>query len=118
MERVRNHHVAAVRAGRAQVVQPLQVAALALPVADCVVDKLKLTDVAEVGNRKHRGKHRLEAVVLALLGQLLHLQNALAAEPLHFNHVRNLDRRRNLRKIKTAANRAHLHARGVRGCQL
>ena len=42
MEGVGDHHVAAVGAGGAQMVQPLQVAALALPVADGEVDELEL----------------------------------------------------------------------------
>ena len=44
---------AAVAAGGAQVMQPLEVAALAFPVADRVVDKLELAQAAEIGDREN-----------------------------------------------------------------
>ena len=99
--------MAAVGAGRAQVVQTLQVAALALPVADGEVDELELRHVAEVGDGENRGEDGLKAVVLALLGELVHLQKALVAAALDFNQVRNLDGGGNLGKIEAAADRAH-----------
>jgi hypothetical protein len=89
-ERIGNHHRAAMHAGRAQVVQALQVAALALPVADREVHEVQLRDAAEVGNRKDRHKHRLQPRVVALVGQLVHLQEPLVAAALHFNQVGNL----------------------------
>ena len=107
MEGVGDDHVAAVGAGGAQVVQALEVAALALPVADGEVDELELGDVAEVGDGEDRGEDRLQAVVLALLGQLVHLQKALVAAALDFNEVGDLDGGGNLGKIEAAADRAH-----------
>ena len=107
VERVGDDHVAAVDAGGAQVVEALEVAALALPVADGEVDKLELGDVAEVGDREDRGEDGLQAVVLALLGQLVHLQEALVAAALDFDQVGNLDGGWNLGKIETGADRAH-----------
>ena len=56
-EGIGNHHGPAMDAGRPQVVQALQVAALALPVADRIVHEVQLRDAPEVGNRKHRHKH-------------------------------------------------------------
>ena len=113
-ERIGNHHRPAMHAGRAQVVQALQVAALALPVADGKIDKIKLRDAAKIGNRKNRNKHRLQPRVVALVGQLVHLQEALVGAPLHFNQVGNLGCCRNLGKIEPAANRAllvgHVHS--------
>jgi hypothetical protein len=41
-----------VTARRAQMMQPFQVAALSLPVADRVIDKLELTNAAEIGDRE------------------------------------------------------------------
>src|ERR1035441_10283809 len=61
MEGIGDDHVAAVGAGGAQVVETLQVAALALPIADGEVDELKLGDIAEVGDGKDRGEYRLQA---------------------------------------------------------
>ena len=94
-------------------VQALEVAALALPVADGEVDELELGDVAEVGDREDGGEDGLQAVVLALLRELVHLQEALIAAALHFDEVRNLDGGWNLGKIKTAADRAHFAVVGL-----
>jgi hypothetical protein len=94
-------------AGRAEVVEALEVAALALPVADGEVDELKLGDVAEVGDGEDGGKDGLKAVILALLGELVHLKETLIAATLNLNEVRNLDGGWDLGKIETAADRAH-----------
>ena len=91
MERIGNDCVAAILTSGAQVMQALQVAALALPVADRVINELELRDVAEVGNRKHRLKYRLQSAVIALAGQTVHLQETLIRALLHFDQVRNLD---------------------------
>src|SRR5208283_5462154 len=94
---------AAVVASGTEVVQAFQVSALALPVADGVVDELELRDVAEVGNRKHRLKHRLQSAIFALARQLVHLQKAFVGTLLNLDQVRNLDGRWNFGKIKTLA---------------
>ena len=60
MKRVGDDRRSAVLTGGAQVMQPFQVAALALPVADGEIDKLELRYVAEVGDRKHRLKDSLQ----------------------------------------------------------
>ena len=83
--------------------QPFQVAALALPVADGEVDKLKLRNIAEVGNRKHRLEHRLQPAVLALAGQFVHLQEAVIGALLNLDQVRDLDGCWNLGKVETLA---------------
>ena len=64
--RIGDHRSAAIAASGAQVVQTLQVAALALPVPDGVVHEIQLRQAAEILNRKHRSEHRLQAAVLAL----------------------------------------------------
>ena len=56
MERIGDHHGAAVDACGTQVMQPFQVTALALPVADREVDKVQLGDIAEVGDGKTETK--------------------------------------------------------------
>ena len=83
--------------------QPLQVAALALPVANREVDKLKLGNVAEIGDRKHRLKHGLQPAVFALAGQFVHLQKAVIGALLNLDQVRDLDGCWNFGKIKTLA---------------
>jgi len=81
------------------VVEPLEVAALALPVADGEVDELELGDVTEVSDGEDRGKDRLQAIVLALLRKLVHLQEALVAAALDLDEVGNLNGGWNLGKI-------------------
>ena len=103
MKRVGNHRRSAALTSRAQVMQPFQVAALALPVADGEIHELQLRDVAEVGNRKHRLKHRLQPAVFALAGQFVHLQEAVVGALLHLDEVRDLDGGWNLGEIKTLA---------------
>ncbi len=105
MKWVGDHHVAAVRTGGPQMIQALEITALALPVADGKINKLELRNVAEVSNRKHRRKDGLKAIIFALLGQLIHLQKALVAAALHFDQIRYLNRGRNLREVETAAKR-------------
>ncbi len=68
MKRVSDDGRAAILTSSTQVVQAFQVAALAFPVADREVHKLKLRDVAEVGNRKHRLEYRLQPGVITLAG--------------------------------------------------
>jgi hypothetical protein len=83
--------------------ETLQVAALALPVANREVDELKLGNVAEVGNGKHRLKHGLQPAVFTLAGQFVHLQEAVIGTLLNLDQVRDLDGRWNLGKIETLA---------------
>ena len=114
VEGVGDDHVAAVGAGRAQVIEALEVAALALPVADREVDELELGDVAEVGDREDAGEDRLETVVLALLRELVHLEEALVAAALDLDQVRDLNGGGDLGEVETAADGAHL-GRGYGG---
>ncbi len=74
--RIGDERVPAVHARLAQVVQPGQPAALALPVPDRILDELERRVLAEVGDRKHRLEHRLQSGILALRGQPVHLQEA------------------------------------------
>ena len=75
--------------------QTFQVSALALPVTNGVIHELQLRYVAEVGDRKNGLKHRLQAAVFALAGQLVHLQEAVIGTLLNLNQVRDLDGGRN-----------------------
>ena len=99
--RIGDHRRAAIAAGGAQVVQALQVAALALPVADRVVDEFQLRHFAEILDRKHRREHRLKSAVIALARQQIHLQKALIRLHLDFNQVGNLNRALDFREIQT-----------------
>ena len=77
VERVGADGGAATAAGGTQVVQPFQVAALAFPVADRVIDELQIAHAAKIGNRKDAVEDGLQADVLALIRQQVHLQKPL-----------------------------------------
>ena len=101
--RIGDDRGAAIAAGGAQVMQPLQVAALAFPVPDRVVHEIQLREAAEILNRKHRGKDRLQAAVLALGRKQIHLQKSLIGILLNLDQVRNLNRAPDLGKIQALA---------------
>src|ERR1039458_215672 len=77
VERVGADGGAATAAGRPQVVQPLEVTALAFPVADGIIDELQIAHAAKIRDREHAIEHGLQADVLALIRQQVHLQEAL-----------------------------------------
>ena len=122
MKRVGDHRRSAALTSGAQVMQALQVAALALPVADGEIDKLKLRDVAKVGDGKHGLKHGLQSAVFAFARQFIHLQKAVIGALLNLDEVRDLDGCGNLGKVETLAMYVVLcHAQelllsGSRGC--
>ena len=86
-------------AGLAQVMQPGELAALALPVADRILDELERGILAEIANRKDRLEHRLQARIPPLGGQAVHLQESLVRFPLDLDQVRNLNRGPDLGEI-------------------
>ena len=98
--RIGDHRGAAVAAGGAQVVQPLQVAALALPVPDGIVHKIQLRETSEILNRENGCEHRLQAAVLALGREQIHLKKPLVGFLLNLNQVRNLNRALDLGEIQ------------------
>jgi hypothetical protein len=83
--------------------QSFQVAAFAFPVADGVIDKFQLGDIAEIANGKDGLKHRLQAGIVPLTRQLVHLQKAVIRTLLYLDQIGNLDRCRNLGKIESFA---------------
>ena len=94
MERIGFDGGAAARiaAGGTQVMQPLQVAALALPVSDRVIDELQLAQPAEIGDRKHGIEHALQAGIFPLAGKQVHLQKPLIRFLLNFDQIGDRDR--------------------------
>ena len=87
----------------AQVMQPGQPAALALPIPDRVLDELERRVLAEVADGEHRFEHRLQTRVLPLGGQAIHLEEALVRLPLNLDQVRNRNRRPDLGEIDPLA---------------
>src|SRR5207248_2029608 len=101
--RIRDHRRAAVAARLAQMMQSLQLAALALPVADRVLDELERRVLAEVADGKHRFEHRLQTRVLALARQTVHLQEAFVGLLLDLDQVRDRNGRLDFRKVDALA---------------
>ena len=97
---------AAVRAaGGTQVVQPFEVAALALPVTDRVIDEIQLGQAAEIGDRENAGEHRLQTRVVAFLRQHVHLQKPLVTLLLDFDQIRDRNGCFDLGEINAFTNR-------------
>src|SRR5207249_2618425 len=101
--RIRNQGRAAVAAGLAQVMQALELAALALPVADRILDELERRVLAEIADREDRLEHGLQARVLALARQAVHLQEALVRFLLNLDQVRDGNGRLDFRKVDALA---------------
>src|SRR5262249_17253474 len=68
VKRVSDDGGSAVLAGRAEVVQPFQMSALALPLADGVGHDLQLRNITKISDWKHRLKNRLQTRVVAFTG--------------------------------------------------
>src|SRR6185369_812574 len=100
---VGNQGRAAGAARLAQVMQPLQLAALALPVADRILDELERRVLAEVADREHRLEDRLETRVLALARQTVHLQETLVGFLLDLDQVRDRNGRLDFGKVDALA---------------
>src|SRR5262245_41531278 len=83
--------------------QASELAALALPVADRILDELQRRVLAEVTDREHRLEHRLETCVLALARQTVHLQEALVRLLLDLDQVRDWNGRLDFRKVDALA---------------
>src|SRR3569833_2239952 len=95
-----------IAAGGTQVMQTLEIAALAFPVADGIIDEFQLAHAAEIGDRKHGSEHRLQADVVALVGQQVHLQKLLIRVALDFDQIRDRNRSFDLGKINSIGGQA------------
>ena len=100
-----------VPAGGTKVMQPFQIAALALPVADRIIDELQLTDAAEIGNREDGSKDRLQSDIVALIRQKIHLQELLVRILLDFDQIRNRNRSFDFGKINSIGGQTVLRHR-------
>src|SRR3989442_15901167 len=81
--------------------QALQLAALALPVADGVLDELQRTGLTEIGDREDRLEDSLQPGVLAILRRGVDLQEALVLTLLHLDQVRDRDGGVDFREVDT-----------------
>ena len=106
LEGIGNDRVPAVLAGAAQVVEPLQASAFALPIADGVIHKVQLRDAAEIRDGEDGIKDGLQPHILPFRGQKVHLEEALVGAPLDLDEIRNLNDRRNFGEINTLTHSA------------
>jgi hypothetical protein len=72
------------------VVETLEAAALAFPIADRIVDEIQLRDAAKIRNRKNGIEDGLQSRVLPFRGKQIHLQKSLVGSPLNLNEIRDL----------------------------
>jgi hypothetical protein len=86
-----------------QVMQAGEAAALALPVADRVLDELERRVLPEVADREHRLEDRLQAGVFAFRRQAVHLQEPLVRLLLNLDQVRDRDGRLDLAEVDALA---------------
>src|SRR5207248_2440283 len=103
MKRVGNNRGSAIAAGGAKVVETFEVSALALPVANSVVNEFKLRYVAKVRDREYGLEDGLKSAVVALARQLVHLQKAVIGALLNFDQIWHLNRCWNFAEVKTSA---------------
>src|SRR5207249_1028565 len=101
--RIGDERGAAVAARLPEMVQAGELAALALPVADRILDELERRVLPEIADREDRLEHRLEAGVLALARQTVHLQEALVRLLLNLDQIRDRNGRLDFRKIDALA---------------
>lgn len=81
--------------------EALEVAALALPVSDLILDILERCGLAKVRDRKDRSENRLKPDVVALFRDQVHLQEPVVRFALDLDQVRDLSGGVDLRKIHT-----------------
>src|SRR5205085_3102857 len=98
-----NQRRAAVLAGLAQMVEAGELAALALPVADRILDELERRVLAEVADRENGLEHGLQARVLALRREAVHLQEPLVGLALNLYELWDRHRRLDLRAVHALA---------------
>ena len=84
-------------------VQTFQVAALAFPVSDGVIDEIQLRESSKILDREYGREDGLQPRVFALRRQQIHLQEALIRQALNLDQVRNLDRTLDLGKVQPLA---------------
>jgi hypothetical protein len=89
----------ALDAVRAQVVEPLQIAALALPVPDRVLHELERRRATEIVDREDGIEDRLQPDILALGRGHVHLEETMVGLALNFDQVRDGNARMDFRKV-------------------
>src|SRR5207247_2508848 len=101
--RIGDERRAAVTARLPEVMQAGELAALAFPVADRILDEFERRVLPEIAYREDGLEDRLQSGVLALARQTIHLQEALVRFLLDLDQVRDRNRRLDFRKIDALA---------------
>src|SRR5919201_1566171 len=76
-----------------------ELAALALPVADRILDELERRVLAEIADRKDGLEDGLQARILPFGRETVHLQEPLVRLPLDLDEVRDGNRRLDFREV-------------------
>ncbi len=92
---------AAVRAGHAQVLETLELTALALPVANGELDEVERAGLPEIAEWENARENRLEACVLTFFRQEVHLQEPVIRLSLDIDEIRQRHIAANLREVVT-----------------
>src|ERR1041385_7783020 len=81
--------------------ETLKVSAFALPVADGIADEFERGNTAEIGYGKHGIENGLQSRVITFLRQHVPLEEPFIGILLHLDEIGNLNRRSDLRKIRS-----------------
>src|SRR5262245_47233206 len=93
--------VITLRTTYAKVLNPFHLSAFALPVADCVIDKLQCANVPVIRDRKHAIEYSLQTSVFPFARHQIHLKKFVIGLFLNFDQIRNLESLGNLGKTLT-----------------
>jgi hypothetical protein len=88
--RVDPQNMTAVSAIGSEVIEPFELAALALPVPDRVFDEVQLRGLSKVGYRENGPENGLEPNILAFSREEVHLQEPVVGLALDLDQIRNL----------------------------
>ncbi|MEJ7608328.1 MAG: hypothetical protein WKF37_19190 [Bryobacteraceae bacterium] len=93
MERIRLNRRPAlwIATNGSQVIQTLEAAALAFPVADCVINEGQLAQAAKIRDREYALENTLEPGIVTFIRQQFHLQKTLVGLLLNFDQIWNWD---------------------------
>ena len=87
----RNGPLAALDAGDSKLLKPIEPAALALPVSDCVLDEFERARLAKIGNREDRLEDGLQTGIVPVARGVVDLEEAFIRTLLHLDQVRDRD---------------------------
>src|SRR5229473_2909125 len=81
--------------------QAFQVPALALPVANGIANELERRNAAKIRDREDGIEYGLKPGIFAFLRKHVHLEEPFVRILLYLDEIRDLDRRADLRKVRS-----------------